>query len=59
MQVRYDVDPQPLGLDRPAFQDQVRRLIEQTEAQAIAVAASATFLRRDRSALWMHGLAGP
>lgn len=32
VQVRYDVNPQPLGLDRPAFQDQVRLLIEHLEA---------------------------
>jgi HEPN domain-containing protein len=32
VQVRYDAAPQPLGLDRPAFQDQVRLLIEHIEA---------------------------
>ena len=32
VQVRYDVNPQPLGLDRPAFQDQVCLLIEHIEA---------------------------
>jgi len=31
VQVRYDADPQPLGLDRAAFQDQVRQLIEHIE----------------------------
>ena len=31
VQVRYDADPQPLGLDRGAFQDQVRQLIEHIE----------------------------
>jgi HEPN domain-containing protein len=31
VQVRYDADPQPLGLDRSAFQDQVRQLIEHIE----------------------------
>jgi HEPN domain-containing protein len=31
VQVRYDADPQPLGLDRAAFQNQVRQLIEHIE----------------------------
>jgi HEPN domain-containing protein len=31
VQVRYDADPQPLGLDRAAFQEQVRQLIEHIE----------------------------
>lgn len=31
VQVRYDVDPQPLGLDREFFNAKVRELLENVE----------------------------